>query len=548
MSEIPRYLTAFDPKRLPHHFTDILIIGAGLAGLRAANAVTSKQEVLVITKDDLRQSNSNYAQGGIAGVLAPEDRFEDHVADTVLAGGELCHREIVEMVVREAPDQIQQLMQWGTRFDKDNGELELGREGGHSRHRVVHALGDATGKEVMRAVISWTRKLPNIRVWENTFTIDLLTHDGICRGALVATGQGMALVWAKQTILCTGGGGQLYRESTNPPVATADGHALAFRAGGELRDLEFLQFHPTVLYIAGTSRSLITEAIRGEGAYLIDRNGLRFMEKYDPRQELAPRDVVSQAIVSQMQQTQHPCVYLDLSHLDSQFVRSRFPGIAHTCEEFGIDVTQDPIPVRPGAHYMIGGVIIDDLGRTSVPGLWAAGEVTSSGLHGANRLASNSLLEGLVYGGRAGAGAAQAAATQSDDYRAPSIDHMKSLQPIEALDLADIRNSLQSLMWRSMGVRREAKGLEEARQTIEHWCRYVLVRQFDTQNGWELQNLLTIARLMVAAASCRQESRGVHLRTDFPTADNAQWKQHVSFRHTATPLLKSAVQSGQPQS
>ena len=278
MSEIPRYLTAFDPKRLPHHFTDILIIGAGLAGLRAANAVTSDQEVLVITKDVLRQSNSNYAQGGIAGVLAPEDRFEDHVADTVLVGGELCHRDIVEMVVREAPDQIQQLMNWGTRFDKENGELELGREGGHSRHRVVHALGDATGKEVMRAVISWTQRLSNVRVWENTFTVDLLTHDGICRGALVSTGQGMALVWAKQIILCTGGGGQLYRESTNPPVATADGHALAFRAGGELRDLEFLQFHPTVLYIAGTSRSLITEAIRGEGGYLVDRNGLRFME------------------------------------------------------------------------------------------------------------------------------------------------------------------------------------------------------------------------------------------------------------------------------
>ena len=505
MSEIPRYLTAFEPKRLPHHFTDILIIGAGLAGLRAANAVTSNQEVLVITKDALRQSNSNYAQGGIAGVLAPEDRFEDHVADTVLVGGELCHRDIVEMV----------------------------------RHRVVHALGYATVKEVMRAVISWTQRLSNVRVWENTFTVDLLTHDGICRGALVSTGQGMALVWAKQIILCTGGGGQLYRESTNPPVATADGHALAFRAGGELRDLEFLQFHPTVLYIAGTSRSLITEAIRGEGGYLVDRNGLRFMEEYDARQELAPRDVVSQAIVSQMQRTQHPCVYLDLSHLDAQFVRSRFPGIAHTCEEFGIDVTQDPIPVRPGAHYMIGGVIVDDMGRTNVPGLWAAGEVTSSGLHGANRLASNSLLEGLVYGGRAGAGAAAAAAAQSDDYRAPSIDHMKSLQPVEALDLADIRNSLQSLMWRSMGVRREANGLAEARQTIEHWCRYVLVRQFDTQSGWELQNLLTIARIMVEAASCRQESRGVHLRTDFPAADNTHWKQHVSFRHTTTPLLES---------
>ena len=547
MTETLRYLAAFDPKRLPHHFTDILIIGAGLAGLRAANAVASKQEVLVITKDDLRQSSSNYAQGGIAGVLDPEDRFEDHAADTVAVGGDLCHHEVVEMVVREAPRHIQQLIRWGTRFDEENGELELGREGGHRRHRVVHALGDATGKEVMRAVISWTRRLPHVRLWENTFTIDLVTYDGVCRGAVVATRHGMALVWAKQVILCTGGGGQLYRESTNPQVATADGHALAFRAGGELRDLEFLQFHPTVLYIAGTSRSLITEATRGEGGHLVDRNGTRFMAAYDPRRELAPRDVVSQAIVTQMQQTQHPCVYLDLSHLDARFVRSRFPGITHTCEEFGIDVTRDPIPVRPGAHYMIGGVTVDEDGRTKVPGLWAAGEVTSSGLHGANRLASNSLLESLVYGSRAGEGASHAAAAQSDDFRAPPIGYTATPQPAEALDLADIRNSLQSLMWRSVGVRRNATGLEDARHTIEQWCRYVLVRQFDSQSGWELQNLLTIARLMVAAASCREESRGVHLRTDFPEPDDIHWKRHVVFHHTTSPQLESAFQEMPPR-
>jgi len=327
--QAPRYLAPFHPKHIPHFFTDVLIIGGGLAGLRAANAVDSKLSALVVTKDELKQSNSNFAQGGIAGVLGPDDRFEDHVADTMTAGGDLCDQQVVEMVVREAPDHINELIRWGTEFDRDSGKLTLGREGGHGHNRIVHALGDATGKEVMRAVIEWTRRLRNVEILERTFTLDLLTHEGVCRGALVADEKGAkTLVWAKQTILCTGGVGQVYRESTNPPVATGDGHAIAFRAGAELRDMEFVQFHPTVLYIAGSSRSLITEAIRGEGGRLVDRQGHRFMLDYDERAELAPRDVVSQAIASQMAKTRHPCVYLDLSHLDPDFVLKRFPGIA----------------------------------------------------------------------------------------------------------------------------------------------------------------------------------------------------------------------------
>jgi L-aspartate oxidase len=253
------------------------------------------------------ESSSQNAQGGIAGVLDPEDCFEDHVADTLAAGGGLCDKRVVEMVVREAPDRIHELIQWGTRFDRQAGALALGREGGHGRRRVVHALGDATGRELMRAVIEWTRRLENIEIWENAFTLDLLVYEGMCRGALTAHEcLGKMLVWAKQTILCTGGAGQLYRETTNPAVATGDGHALAYRAGAELRDMEFMQFHPTVLYVAGSARSLITEAIRGEGAWLIDRHGKRFMPDYDSRGELAPRDIVSQAIVSQMEKTQHP--------------------------------------------------------------------------------------------------------------------------------------------------------------------------------------------------------------------------------------------------
>lgn len=535
MSEpIPRYLIPFHPKEMPHFFTDVLIVGSGLAGLRAAIAVDPGMTVLVVTKDRVDESNSAYAQGGIAGVMAPEDRFENHVADTLRAGGELCDPQVVEMVVQEGPQRIRELMQWDTRFDTQAGEIVLGREGGHSHHRIVHALGDATGKEVMRAMIAWTRKLRHVRLWENTFTLDLLTHEGICRGALIEDQKhGLMLVWAKQTILCSGGAGQLYRESTNPSVATADGHAVAFRAGAELRDMEFMQFHPTVLYIAGSSRSLITEAIRGEGAYLVDRSGYRFMLDYDERGELAPRDVVSQAIVSQMEKTRHPCVFLDLSHLDPRFVRSRFPGINDTCGKFGIDITKDRIPVRPGAHYMVGGVTVDLEGRTTLPGLWAAGEVTSTGLHGANRLASNSLLESMVYGAHAGLGASRAASQTDDDFHALPLENLAVEEPSERLDLEDIRNSLKSLMWRSVGVRRSKPDLVEALNTIATWQRYVLLRQFREPAGWELQNMLAIARVVTQAALQRDESRGVHYRTDAPQVDDENWRKRIAFRRTS---------------
>jgi L-aspartate oxidase len=537
----PRYLVPFHPKRVPHHFTDVLIVGGGLAGLRAAIAVDPKLAVTVVTKEALLQSNSNYAQGGIAGVLDPEDRFENHIADTLTAGGALCDEEVVAMVVREAPRRIQELIDWGTDFDRGDEGLALGREGGHSHDRIVHALGDATGREVMRAVVERTAQLRNVETWEHTFTLDLLTHEGACRGALVWNERhGKTLVWAKQTILCTGGCGQIYRETTNPPVATGDGLAMAYRAGAEMRDMEFVQFHPTVLYIAGSSRSLITEAMRGEGAHLVDRTGHRFMPDYDPRAELAPRDVVSRAIVEQMDKTRHPNVYLQLSHLDPAHVRRRFPGIAHVCGQFGLDIARDPIPVRPGAHYMIGGATVDLAGRTTVSGLWAAGEVTSSGLHGANRLASNSLLEGLVYGAHAGEGASRAAGEIADDFRVPPLVHVpedaQAAGPsAEPLDLADITNSLKSLLWRAAGIRRDRSGLADAAEMIDRWQRYVLSRPFADPQGWELQNMLTVGQLVIAGALVREESRGVHVRTDFPQTDDAHWQRHVTFRREGLP-------------
>ncbi|MBX3444797.1 MAG: L-aspartate oxidase [Planctomyces sp.] len=514
-----RYLVQFDPKRIPHMFADVLILGAGIAGVRAALAVDPGLRVVVISKDRADLSNSAWAQGGIAGVLDPADNIRNHAADTIAVGAGLCDPEVVESVVAAAPQLIHELEQFGAVFDQENGRLALTMEGGHSHPRVAHALGDATGKEVMRALIERMRGAGSVDIWERTFTIDLLTYDGECRGALVwNASHGKTFVWAKQTIVCTGGAGRLYRETTNPEIATADGHAAAFRAGARVRDMEFMQFHPTVLYIAGSSRHLITEAARGEGGRLVDAQGTRFMGDYDPRMELAPRDIVSRAITSQMDKTRHPCVYLDLRHLPTALVAERFPHIRQLCRDFGLDLAHDLIPVRPGAHYMIGGVTVDLEGRTSVPGLWAAGEVTSSGLHGANRLASNSLLEGLFYGLRCGQGASAAALEIPDRFSAVPIDSRvdDGAHDDEELNLQDLRNSLASLMVRNVGIRRDADGLQQAAQQVEFWERYAATREFQSIAGWETQNMLLTARLMITAAAAREESRGVHYRSDFP--------------------------------
>jgi L-aspartate oxidase len=525
-----RYLVRYNPK--PHQFTDVLIIGAGITGIRAALAIDPKLEVVLATKDVISQSNSAYAQGGIAGVFDPLDDFANHVADTMAAGKGLCDHDIVETVVREAPDRIRELVSFGAVFDQADGEIALTQEGGHSHRRVVHALGDATGKEVMRALIDRIHREPQIATWEKTFTIDLLTHEGQCRGALVWNpDHGKTFVWAKQTILATGGAGRLFRETTNPEIATADGQAMAFRAGAELRDMEFMQFHPTVLYIAGSSRHLISEAVRGEGGLLRDCQGRRFMPDYDPAAELAPRDIVSRAITRQMEKTRHHCVYLDLTHLDKAMVHERFPHIGQVCAEFGLDLTRDLIPVRPGAHYMIGGLTVDPEARTTLPRLWAAGEVSSSGLHGANRLASNSLLEGLVFGLRAGRNASAAALGEEDRFTALSLeaDNSPPMQPMDAsLKLDDLLNSLNSEMWRNVGIERSAEGLEAALQQVEFWDRYVGPREFSNTQGWELQNMLLAARLMIRAAIARKESRGTHFRNDFPNTDPQQ-AEHISI-------------------
>ncbi len=520
---------------------DFLVIGSGIAGLSYALKVAEQGTVAIVTKKERAESNTNYAQGGIAAVMDKTDSTEKHKQDTLIAGAGLCDPHIVEIVVTEGPTRVQELIDLGARFTKENGELHLGREGGHSENRIVHAA-DTTGREVERALLTSVAKHKNIQIFEHHFALELLTdhHTGrhvtrlspdvTCYGAYVLdelTGKVETLL-AKVTLLATGGSGQVYLHSTNPAIATGDGVAMAYRAKARIANMEFVQFHPTVLYIPGSTRHLISEAVRGEGAYLRDCHGKRFMSDYDSQEELAPRDVVSKSITHQMALTNHPCVYLDLSHIERERVQERFPHISRVCDDFGLDLAKDLIPVRPGAHYMIGGLTVNDIGQTTLPNLWAAGEATSTGLHGGNRLGSNSLLEGLVFGRHAGQGVSAAALKEEDRFAAPYLEAMPPAHHPEEdeLNIVDLRNSLSSIMWRLVGIERNEEGLQEAQRQVEFWTRYVSHHVFDSPEGWELQNLMLAARLVIAAASERKESRGVHNRSDFPKTDPQQ-ERHI---------------------
>ncbi len=531
-----RYLTAFDSRGLPQVFTDVLVIGAGVAGLRAAIEAANCASVLVLTKGQLRDSSTYYAQGGIAVSLSGEDDRRMHLEDTLRVGQGLCQEEIVELVVSEGVGCIEELISWGANFDSDGDRLALSREGGHSHPRIIHARGDATGQELQRILEARARVWPNVRLAENHFVVDILTDEGGACGALIWNERiGKMLVWAQQTILASGGAGQLYRETTNPWVATGDAIALGYRAGARLRDLEFVQFHPTTLYVAGASRALISETVRGEGGILKNRWGERFMSRYHRDAELAPRDVVSRAILEEMQRTADTNVYLDLTHMPTEWLVKRFPTIADLCATFGIDLSKEMIPVRPSAHYMVGGIEIDRDGRTTLPGLLACGEAASSGLHGANRLGSNSLLEGLVTGRRAGKLAGEQACRESSARPRGPLSYACEESDARDIDLGDVANSLKSLMWRNVGVQRRAEGLREAEERMRFWCRYVMAKEFPEPAGWQLQNMLTASRLVVALAKERQESRGVHYRSDFPEPDDEHWLKHSTLTRKGSP-------------
>ncbi|NLX06174.1 MAG: L-aspartate oxidase [Phycisphaerae bacterium] len=526
-----RYLASFDAAALPQVFTDCLIIGSGIAGLRAAIEVGKHGRVTLLTKRGIFDSNTAHAQGGVAVVLEADesDNLDLHVADTLKVGCGLNDLDAVRLVVGQGPDRVRELIEWGARFDSHGGELDLGREAGHSASRVIHAHGDATGREIARALHQRLQDHPNIQIHDSYFVVDLLTDEGRCLGALVHTeGAGFQIVRAKQTILATGGCGRVYQETTNPEVATGDGMAMAWRAGAVLQDMEMMQFHPTTLYVAGASRALISEAVRGEGGYLVDRNGERFMPAYHEDAELAPRDVVSRAIIHHMKQTGARNMFLDVRHLGKRRFATRFPNITELCASFGIDVGSDLIPIRPSAHYMLGGVKVDLAARTSIENLYACGEAACTGLHGANRLASNSLLEGLVFGYIAGCAIGRAIAEHGEPLRTLTLTG-QATEPSNGkrLDLQDVRNSLRSMMWRHVGIERNGEGLAEAAEAIGFWGKYLLEKTFADPFGWEEQNLLTVAWLMVNAARQRTESRGVHFRQDFPAIDDKNWLTHI---------------------
>ncbi|MEM1451729.1 MAG: L-aspartate oxidase [Planctomycetota bacterium] len=529
--DLDRYLVPFSLRHVPQYRYDVVVLGTGVGGsVTALAAARAGAAVAVLAKDQVQATNTAWAQGGVAAVLGADDTFDSHVADTVSVGCGLVDEDVARNVVEGGPAAIDRLRDLGARFDfRDDGSPDLSVEGGHSVPRILHAQGDATGREIQGTLARALDEHPSIDVFPEMFGVDVLSdEDGRTVGVLCRNHRGELTAYgASQVVLATGGGGQIYRETTNPTIATADGVAMGFRAGATVRDLEFVQFHPTCLYIAGAARVLISEIVRGAGGVLRDRDGVRFMPDAHPDAELAPRDAVSRAVSRRMAATGSTSVGLDLSGVDRD-PHLAFPGISRICRFFGIDIAKDPIPVRPGAHYMIGGLAVDDEGRTSVPGLWAVGECASTGLHGANRMGSNSLLEGMVIGERVGASAATAAAASGrPEIQSASERVREDAPPGVQVNIADLTYSMKSLMWRQMGVERNEGDMETALETFEFWARAVRSLPLDDDRSIELVNMLTVARLATFGACHRTESRGTHFRADFPERDDARWRVHL---------------------
>jgi L-aspartate oxidase len=515
----------------PSH-ADFLVVGAGVAGLRAAIDLAAAGSVTVLAKREVADSNTQWAQGGIAAALSDEDEISLHLQDTLQAGDGLCNPDAAKVLVEDAPDRIEELIQWGTEFDRQGTRLTFGREGAHSRNRILHAHGDSTGREILRALFAKAQTLKNISVMEFEFSTDLIVEAGRVCGIHLITEKGQQeQMSASAVLLATGGLGQLYRNTTNPGVATGDGVAMAFRAGAEVSDMEFIQFHPTALYLKKAPRFLLSEALRGEGGYLRNLEMDRFMPKYHPMAELAPRDVVARAIVHELEvsRAKDPVVYLDLTHLDAEHVKARFPRIYATCLQYNIDITTELIPIRPAAHYAMGGIRSDLEGRSTLPGLYVAGEAAATGVHGANRLASNSLLEGLVFGARAGQ------AMRKELGKAPAAvgpaRPLASNGPMDA-PIEQVMGEIQDLMWRDVGIVRTGATLERAIAQLGQI--YSRVAHPQTRRAFEARNIHLVGTLVARAALAREESRGAHCRLDFPAHNDAKFLKHSVINGDST--------------
>lgn len=535
---------------------DYLILGSGIAGLTFALKAASHGTVAIITKKDRAESNTNYAQGGIAAVMAKDDSFDLHIKDTLVAGADLCREDVVRTIVREGPARVLELIEIGMRFaEHEEGgrrEFDLGREGGHSKRRVLHA-SDVTGREIERALLSAVSKQPHIRVYEDHHAIDLITTKKLdtaadskstirapqsnrCLGAYVLDKRGHRVLTfaARVTLLATGGAGKVYLYTSNPDIATGDGIAMAYRAGAGVANMEFIQFHPTCLYHPKAKSFLISEAVRGEGAILKTMDGTPFMAAYHPQADLAPRDIVARAIDAEMKKRGEPHVYLDITHKPAPFVMSRFPNIYQTCLQHGYDMTKQPIPVVPAAHYTCGGVVTNVDGETDIDGLLAVGEVACTGLHGANRLASNSLLEALVIAHRA-AGVAHQSSVRGQPAPAslPPWQPGKAHDPDELVVISHNWDEIRRLMWDYVGIVRTTKRLDRARSRIQNLQREIHEYYWDftvTSDLLELRNIATVAGLIIECALMRKESRGLHYTLDYPHRDDATWKRDTVLK------------------
>ncbi|MBI5599011.1 MAG: L-aspartate oxidase [Deltaproteobacteria bacterium] len=539
--------------------TDFLVIGSGIAGLTFALRAAASGTVAIATKRERRESATFYAQGGIASVLSKEDTFESHIKDTIEVGAGLSRPDVVEMVVKDGPERIRELMALGVRFtqrlDEGNLSLDLGKEGGHSKRRIAHA-GDMTGKEIEDALLRAIDAEKNITVYEHHVAIDLITHSKFVTGE---ESRYQDTVWgayvldkktgeihtflAKATVLATGGAGKVYLYTSNPDVATGDGVAMAYRAGAEISNMEFIQFHPTCLYHKMAKRFLISEALRGEGAVLRLKDGSTFMEKYHPKQELAPRDTVARAIDHELKKSGDECVYLDISRRPEAFIKERFPNIYRTCLEFGFDMTKEPIPVVPAAHYVCGGVKTDTDGITTLKRLYTIGESSSTGLHGANRLASNSLLESLVFARRASMHAA-AVIHEGKDGAIPPIPRWQTggaVRSDEAVVISQNWDEIRRFMWNYVGIVRSDKRLERAERRISLLKDEINQYYWDftvTSDLVELRNISTVAELIICSAMVRKESRGLHYNIDHPDADDPGFKKDTVLKKGPGPSDK----------